>query len=58
MWDIIFQLGKAGIDFKKPLTHNILSNPEHPFVKTIIYIYSMESFIFSEMNRASREKDV
>ena len=42
---------------KKPLTHKILSNPNHKFVKTLVYIYSMESFVFSEMNRTSRLKD-
>lgn len=32
--------------------------PEHPHVKTIIFVYSLESFLFSEINRSSREKDV
>lgn len=35
----------------------ILSNPQHKFVKTLIYIYSMQSFVFTEMNKASRLKD-
>ena len=46
------------VDMRKPLTPKILSNPNHQFVKTLIYIYSMQSFIFGEMNRASRNKDV
>ena len=46
------------VDFCKPLTPKILSNPNHPFVKMLIYIYSMQTFIFSDMNKASREKDV
>ena len=45
-------------DFRKPLTHKILRNPKHKFVKTLIYVYSMESFIYSEMNKASRSKDL
>ena len=45
------------MDFSNPLTHEILSNPEHEFVKTLIYIYSMETFVFSDMNLASRNKD-
>lgn len=57
MWKSIFQLSQSKVDFKKPLTHDILSNSSHPFVKTIIYIYTMESFIFREMNKASRNKD-
>lgn len=43
---------------QKPLRPSILSDPNHEFVKTIIYIYSMESFVFKEMNRACREKDI
>ena len=52
------KLGKSDLDFKKPLTPDVLSNPEHPFVKTLIYIYSMQSFIYSDMNKASRNKDI
>ena len=43
---------------KKSLTPEILSNPNNEFVKILMYIYSMECFIFSEMNRASRNKDI
>ena len=43
---------------KKPLTTKILSNPNHEFVKLMLYIYSMQTFIFREMNRASRNKDL
>ena len=46
------------VDFKKALTPKILSNLEHPFVKLLIYIYTMETFIFREMNKASRSKDL
>ena len=56
IWNKIFQLAKLE-DMKKPLTPQILSNPNSDFVKTILYIYSMESFIFGEMNKASRNKD-
>ena len=58
MWKKIFSLASSEDDFKKPLTHKILSNPDHDFVKTMVYVYSMQSFIFSEVNRASRLKDV
>ena len=43
---------------KAPLTPEILKNPDHKFVKTLIYIYSMQSFIFHEINKTSREKDI
>lgn len=46
------------VDLKKPLTPKILSDPNHTFVKTLIYIYSMQTFVFGDMNKASREKDV
>ena len=55
MWKTIFSLAKMDdVEFSKPLTPKILSDPNHPFVKTMIYIYSMQSFVYSEMNRASR----
>ena len=41
-----------------PLTPKILSDPSQNLVKTLIYIYSMESFISKELNRASRSKDI
>ena len=56
-WKYIFSLGKQDAAFEEPLTPSILADPTNSFVKTIIYIYSMESFIFSEMNKASRMKD-
>ena len=45
-------------EFRKPLTLEILSDPQHKFVKTLVYIYSMQSFVFKEMNKTSRQKDV
>ena len=56
MWKNIFKMSQT-TDFKKPLTPKVLSNSNHEFVKTLLYIYSMESFVFSEMNKASRTKD-
>ena len=40
-----------------PLTPSILSNPNHAITRHILFIYSMESFIYADMNRASRNKD-
>ena len=57
MWKKVFEIGQ-NIDMKKPLTPKILSDPNHNIVKTLVYIYSMQSFVFSQMNRASRNKDV
>ena len=57
MWQLIFSLARCDADFKKPLTPKILANPNHEFVKTMVYIYSMDSFVYSEMNKTSRMKD-
>ena len=55
-WQLLFELANLG-DLDKPLTHKILSDPNHNVVKHILYLYSMQSFIYEELNRASREKD-
>ena len=39
----------------KPLTLKVLSDPNHIAVKHLMYIYSMESFIYAELNRVCRE---
>ena len=41
----------------KPLTAKILSNPYHPITKHLLYIYSMESFVYGELNETCRNKD-
>ena len=56
IWKKIFEMVED-LDWRKPLDFKTLSNPNSKFVKTIIYIYSMESFLFKEMNRATRDKD-
>ena len=56
MWTKIFLMVKD-VDFKKPMTPKILSDPNHSFVKMLVYVYTMETFIFREMNKASRTKD-
>ena len=55
-WKFLFKLGDLG-DLDKPLTAKILSDPSHKIVKIIMYIYSMESFIYEDLNRATRDKD-
>lgn len=56
-WKLLFKLIDMA-DMDKPLTERILSNPNHKITRHILYLYSMESFIYAELNRASREKDV
>ena len=56
-WDFLFSLADIG-DLNKPLTREILSDCTHKITKHILYLYSMESFIYSDMNMASRDKDI
>ena len=55
-WKNLFKLADLG-NLDKPLTADILSDPDNKITKHILYLYSMESFIYPELNRASREKD-
>lgn len=55
-WNLLFNIQNLG-DLEKPLTANILSNPNHKITKHLLYIYSMESFIYTELNRVCRDKD-
>ena len=55
-WKTVFKMAKLG-NLTKPLTASILSNPNHKITKHILYMYSMECFIYERMNRACREKD-
>ena len=56
-WKMLFKLANLDEDLEKPLTQKVLSDPEHKAVKHIMYIYSMESFIYADLNRVCREKD-
>lgn len=55
-WTQIFQFGNFE-DIDKPLTPKILSDPNNKVTRHLLYLYSMESFIYQDLNRASREKD-
>lgn len=52
---MIFQFEELG-DLDKPLTHKILMDPNHAVTKQILYIYSMESFIYPALNKVSRDQ--
>ena len=54
---MLFKLADLDEDLDKPLTSKVLSDPEHKAVRHIMYIYTMESFIYPELNRVCREKD-
>ena len=44
-------------DINKPIKEETLKDPNSPVTKHILYLYSMESFIYEDLNRACREKD-
>lgn len=48
-------LSASGI---KDLTETpVTSDPEHPHVKAILFLYSLDSFLFYRINQISRDKD-
>ena len=55
-WQLLFNLANLG-DLDKPLTPRRLSNPYDPLTKLLLYIYSMESFVYQDLNQACRLKD-
>ena len=54
---MLFKLAKLNYDFEKPLTPKILKDPTNKIVKHLMYIYSMESFVYEELNKVCRFKD-
>ena len=55
-WTMLFDMANLG-NLDKALTRKILANPEHPITRHILFLYSMESFIYGDLNKASRDKD-
>lgn len=55
-WEKLFDINELG-DLEKSLTPDILSNPNHAITQHILYLYSMESFIYTDLNRACRDQD-
>ena len=53
---MLISMPKLG-DIDKPLTPKVLSNPTHAVTKHILYLYTMESFIYGDLNWACRDKD-
>lgn len=55
-WTFLFDIANLG-NLDQNLTPTILSDPSHKITKHILYLYSMESFIYGELNKASRCKE-
>ena len=45
------------LDNQEPLTYNILRDPSANIVCGLLYIFSMETFLYSTLNTATREND-
>jgi len=56
VWEYIF-IKFIHTDIQKPLTENILLDPSAEIVSGMLYIYSMETFIYSALNTATRDHD-
>ena len=56
-WRFPFGIANLNHHFSSALTPQILSNPYDTITRHILYIYTMEYFIFANMNRASRKKE-
>ena len=57
-WWAIFKIGTQNFDLNKPLTNEILLDPHHIVTQTLIYIHSMETFIYKDLKKASLMKDI
>lgn len=55
-WLLLFEIGKMG-SMDLPLSPQILSNPTHNVTKHLLYLYTMENFLYTALNKACREKD-
>ena len=55
LWTTFFMV--AGINGKDLNEVPNYIDPEHPHVKAILFVYSLESFLFTIINKSSREKD-
>ena len=44
-------------DLDKPLTSEILKNPQNQITKSLLYIWSLEGFIYYNLNRLIRTRD-
>ena len=54
IWDMIFQLANLG-DLNAPIDPAEIKNPFGNLTKNIIYIYSMQTFLYGTINEASRK---
>lgn len=46
-------IGTANFDLNQPLDDTILKDPENKVTQTLIYIYTMETTIYKDLNHVS-----
>ena len=56
VWRYIFE-HLTHTDLQKELTKQILHDPKTDIVRALLYIYSMETFVYSTLNTATRDHD-
>ncbi len=52
------KIGTQGFDLNKSLTFEILDDLSHPVTQTLIYIHSMQTFIYQDLKKACLKKDI
>jgi len=57
-WNAILKIGTLNFDLNQPLSFEIFGKANHPVTKTLIYIHSMETFIYGDLKKASINKDL
>ena len=56
IWKRIFKKFISS-DFNKKLTRHELENPSSEIVYALLFIYSMETFVYSVVNKGTRDHD-
>ena len=44
-------------DMNKPLTNEILADPKNPITQNLLFMYTMETWLYRDLNAAGRTKD-
>jgi len=53
----LLMIGTAKYDLEKPLKVEVLKDINHKVTQTLLYIHTMQTFIYSELKKASLKKD-
>ncbi len=56
-WEVLKVIASTDYKYDKPLNFRVLKSYNHSVTKILLYIHSMECFLYRELKRASIEKD-